>query len=286
MPSTYYKPVRSSSWADDEDDEWDFDSYIANLPEDHMKCPSVEEMGPLTRDDREDVQLKSLPKFISDYVNEAAPQAAPPLSPVEKSKNFHLPGDRSIYYSPDPNTWPVPQPTVHWRRMQDNERSGKPAYPELSVYDGFVYPFERCNYAANWRAAKMKKGLGNLNEMMMLRGSRLREEFKIEDEEPPELVEDSSEGGSEDELATPTGSPEPCQTDDDGGADIIDPAEQHVRLHKCKNRVDNEGLCRRLKARYLLHLRQKDPERQSTLGIMREVTDTLATSLLHGFKIR
>ncbi|KAF2249298.1 hypothetical protein BU26DRAFT_564951 [Trematosphaeria pertusa] len=216
MATISNRPLSSFNWADDDDDEWDFDQYMAATAD--LAPPTLEELGPLQRPlQHEDLEPPLL--LAAEPADAVAPSlpldARPPPA-------FKLPGSHAAYFSPHPADWPTgeEQPSAHWRRYDAmvNEVPGPPAYKEMSVYeDGVVMERKRVNYYANWRDMKVQCGKTTACETMLLKSSSLKKEVRFQDdqdgeddgekEDTPLLTRRNTEEDLGDLVMTPPDSP-------------------------------------------------------------------------------
>jgi hypothetical protein len=158
-------------WADDEEDNWDFDTWKAMADD---SAPTLDSLPPLQlpaeRDD---------PPYIV-YGAKAITEAAPWVTSEDTSEIQH----------------PVPaayqqsgSAVVAWRYTRDRD-DARPAYFELSAYeDGTDSPFKRINYAANWKRIKSRY-VWDASDVAFLRKSNMRdvETIEVEVEEPLEYL--------------------------------------------------------------------------------------------------
>ncbi|KAH7088708.1 hypothetical protein FB567DRAFT_590826 [Paraphoma chrysanthemicola] len=226
------RPSGSINWADDDEDDFDFEAWKATAD---TSAPTVDSLPPLQLPPPEVEPL--LVVCGNEKVNDAAPWAAEPAQQPEVPK---LDLDQM-------DEW-CGKRTAAWRAV--NDRSSRPAYPTLSAYEGgLLCADQRVNYASNWQKTKVECGL-NCKRTAMLMLSTLRmvtfvepdevadDEDETEDETTVEEVSDSSRQVSDsDEEDSPRSTPpsladDECAVIENGVADIgTATPTQHKLLH-------------------------------------------------------
>jgi hypothetical protein len=194
MTSFYVSPT-NRNWADDDEDDWDFETYMATADK---SAPTIDDLGP--------VQL-ALPA-VDEYVVLPAPAPTPVKSRID-------------YSMVDSDRWP----TVAWAVAADWSSSNRrPAYVELSqdYENGCASPHVRKNYHSAWLNTKLTMGV-TMKLPAMMRSSPLQQSMTwAEDSEDeyikeagvvaptmlsPTLLYDSHSDEEQDEVVTPPASP-------------------------------------------------------------------------------
>ncbi|KAJ4368452.1 hypothetical protein N0V83_006809 [Neocucurbitaria cava] len=161
----------SFNWADDEEDDFDFETWKAAAD---TSAPTVEDLGPLQlAPTKEDASLFTVtatttsPKLTTNKQCTApcasAEQKESPASEIEMSSCAH---DQPSSLEDRGDT---DAPVDGWYRAEAQaclvyrgllESSDAPAYRWMSYYDnGFPSPFKRVNYSQNWSRMKADSGL-------------------------------------------------------------------------------------------------------------------------------
>ncbi|KAJ4312347.1 hypothetical protein N0V94_007501 [Neodidymelliopsis sp. IMI 364377] len=194
MTSFYVSPT-NRNWADDDEDDWDSDTYMATADK---SAPTIDDLGP--------VQLA--PPVLDEYVVLPTPEPTPSKSKID-------------YSMVDPDSWP----TVAWAVAAEwSSNNRRPAYIELSndYENGCASPDVRKNYHSAWLNTKLTMGV-NMKLLAMMRSSPLQRSMTwTEDSEgeyieeagivvpemlSPTLLYDSHSDEEQDEVVTPPASP-------------------------------------------------------------------------------
>ncbi|KAH9882240.1 hypothetical protein J1614_001412 [Plenodomus biglobosus] len=158
--SLYYRPSSSCNWADDEDDNFDFDAWKANAD---TSAPSVSELGPLQPALSEEEYVAFVTEHApfmtveaADTDNTPAPAVSSTCNPAIVSEDVQLARDAILY-----------------RAL--GEVPDAPAYPEMSFYH---YPDlnrqQRTSYTSNWNHYKANNGF-DCRRTVLFRPSPLRQ---------------------------------------------------------------------------------------------------------------
>ncbi|KAF2029632.1 hypothetical protein EK21DRAFT_89575 [Setomelanomma holmii] len=176
-------PARSINWADDDEDDFDFEAWKATAD---TSAPTAESLPPLQLPPAEDVE----PPLIvcgGGPVNEAAPWATELLQDAAAV--------RLEYEAVD---WKCGQSQVVFRAV--NDRPAPPAYLTMSTYDGDMICFhQRVNYSHNWQKAKVYCGMNcKIPAMHMPTPLRMvtnaQHEEEVKEPEMLEVVDEMSVG--------------------------------------------------------------------------------------------
>ncbi|KAJ4301724.1 hypothetical protein N0V90_003817 [Kalmusia sp. IMI 367209] len=183
-----YSPACTSDWADDDEEEWDLESYEASFSSDNVKCPTVEDMGPLVREE----DMYCLPPRPTTPEPVAAAECA--ACPPEEGTVHHSQPEVTNCYQP--------LPAACWWYYNQNEQSGKPAFPGLSC-DGWgnYDKNNRINYARNWYNLKSRHRI-NGGEIWYC-SSPLRYGVTLADEEDVPALADEISDFESDLVPTP-----------------------------------------------------------------------------------
>jgi hypothetical protein len=162
------------NWADDDEDDFDFESWKATAD---TSAPTADSLPPLQL-----LASEIEPAFATTFSssNEIAPWAVSEPNHVS-TPDAHL----------QTTDWRCAKPLLAWRAMQDTPDA--PAYPELSAWDnGVSSPGYRVQYSQHWKNWKVNAGV-DCRFPALLRGSRLKEVEMAEEEELeilPDMVVD------------------------------------------------------------------------------------------------
>jgi hypothetical protein len=139
-------------WADDEEDDWDFDTHTATTDN---SAPTLDSLPPLQVSSTEEETTYAVYSSPTSVV-EAAPEDTPPLqynAPV-----YYHPGDGNIMTA---------------RTLIQDRHHARPAYPDMSSYeDGMLEPSRTVSYSSNWQHTKIRCGWDG-REIALLRISKL-----------------------------------------------------------------------------------------------------------------
>ncbi|KAH7069199.1 hypothetical protein BKA63DRAFT_570054 [Paraphoma chrysanthemicola] len=159
------RPPSFVNWADDDEDDFDFEAWKATAD---TSAPTVDSLPPLQLPPAEVEPLL----FVcgNEKINDAALWTAEPTQQPEAPKI-----DLSQI-----DEW-CGKRTAAWRAV--NDRPSRPAYPTMSAHEGGLLCLDqRINYASNWQKTKVKCGL-NCKFTAMLMLSSLRMVTVVEPEE-------------------------------------------------------------------------------------------------------
>jgi len=261
MSSLYISKNPSRNWADDEDDDFDLDAYLAK-PE-----PTLESLPPLQ------LPAKHEDSYCTIIRHDAPTETLPWAKPEQQqhpSMNYHQGGE-------------ITDSMVAARAIADQHTL--PSHVGLSCYeDGTLSPWARVNYARNW--VKMKVDLGRDGRgTALLFGSRMRdvqfayvcEEMGREKEDVPLNVESTSAGEP----------PKPLVITDEGYYSDTSPpisptlscCEEVVTPSCCATRVGISPA-----TTFTQHRARRDsqdalvPDDDKALGILTKATDMVANT--------
>ena len=175
-PSTPFK------WADDDEDDFDFESWKATAD---TSMPCIAELGPLqylSAEEEIDLLFHTSGSESSEDSNTVSSEehdAAPPLE---------LPKSQEVL---DNEAAEAHQCTAFYSLNREPDR---PTYPEMSFYpDRSCSPEVRVNYASNWKQYKVDSRLDRRREMLF-RPSKLRHVAHVDDEDPLDIKDDEDFG--------------------------------------------------------------------------------------------
>jgi hypothetical protein len=178
--SIYTRPSSTINWADDDEDDFDFEAWKATAD---ISAPTVDSLPPLQLPHTGEEPLLTV--CGAAMVNEAAPWAVEPSQQPTAAKL-------------DPEQfkdWCGKQ-ALAFRAVSD--RPAPPAYRSMSTWEGGQICFgQRVNYSHNWGKAKVNSGLNCMFTAQLL-PSPLR---LVAFAEPEELVAESEEEISAEEVS-------------------------------------------------------------------------------------
>jgi hypothetical protein len=158
------RPSLSFNWADDDDDDFDYESWKSTAD---ISAPTIESLPSLQLP-----ALRDEPSFITscsvtESVTWTASKECRPSAPTHETTD-----------------WRCGKAVLSWRATA--ELPNLPAYSEMSGWtNGVISTGKRVNYALNWANMKAHGGY-NCKLPVQFRGSRLR---KVEFGEQKEVVE-------------------------------------------------------------------------------------------------
>ncbi|KAF9694392.1 hypothetical protein EKO04_007621 [Ascochyta lentis] len=195
MATYMYTSATGSNW-DDDDDEFDIDTFKATSG---FSAPTIDDLGPLQR----------APAVVEEEEYEVKQFAAP------------APRKPAIDYDSIPSyLWPSPARATAELWTKDEYR--RPAYVEMSHEGGYVYSDQRHKYNTNWLLAKVNMGC-SMAAPTLMKLSPLQQSMTWEEDSEgeyikeaglllsstwsPALSQDSHSEDGQDEPFTPPGSP-------------------------------------------------------------------------------
>ncbi|KAJ4379798.1 hypothetical protein N0V86_004982 [Didymella sp. IMI 355093] len=144
MPSYMYTSASGSNW-DDDDEDFDPSVYAGTFAE-----FGAADLAKVTFANARSALSESQSAAVVEYEQESTD-----FSAARPQDNYNIHSDY----------WPSYAGRVTQGWYSDHDR--RPAYTALSHADGFVYPYQRARYSANWKAIKLHMGANMKCPMMM-----------------------------------------------------------------------------------------------------------------------
>ncbi|KAF1846432.1 uncharacterized protein K460DRAFT_406637 [Cucurbitaria berberidis CBS 394.84] len=181
------RPSRSFNWADDEEDDFDFESWKATAD---TSAPSIKDLTPLQLPPSEDESQFTVTKLelSKEHASSTVSGEFPLLD--DTSSTVQQPSDGEAEVTGEAE-WQCAHDQLVCRALQDS--SDMPAYGEMSYYDEYnPSPHKRANYTQNWNQMKANSGL-DCRRPVLYRSSSLRQVFFFEEDEITEPIEPADE---------------------------------------------------------------------------------------------